>query len=82
LSAEAWLGEELAGGMYGILIGGVFFGESMFSHYTNASKFAFIHLRTAVGTKRRSIDRLPGIHATCGAPRRQANSAERLCHFA
>ena len=43
LSAEAWLGEELAGGMYGILIGGVFFGESMFSHYTNASKFAFIH---------------------------------------
>jgi leucyl/phenylalanyl-tRNA--protein transferase len=41
-SAEAWLGEQLVGGMYGIRIGNVFFGESMFSRVTNASKFAFI----------------------------------------
>lgn len=43
-SAEAWLGDELAGGLYGIKIGKVFFGESMFSNATNASKFAFIKM--------------------------------------
>jgi leucyl/phenylalanyl-tRNA---protein transferase len=41
-SAEAWKDGELAGGLYGILIGKVFFGESMFSKKSNASKFAFI----------------------------------------
>jgi leucyl/phenylalanyl-tRNA--protein transferase len=41
-SAEAWLGDELVGGLYGILIGKIFFGESMFSKVSNASKFAFI----------------------------------------
>ncbi len=43
-SAEAWCDGELAGGVYGILIGRVFFGESMFSKKSNASKFAFIQL--------------------------------------
>ena len=41
-SVEAWMGNELAGGLYGIRMGKVFFGESMFSHQSNASKFAFI----------------------------------------
>ena len=41
-SAEAWLGAELVGGLYGIRLGNIFFGESMFSHRSNASKFAFI----------------------------------------
>jgi len=41
-SAEAWLNGELAGGLYGIRLGKVFFGESMFSLCSNASKFAFI----------------------------------------
>ena len=41
-SAEAWLDGELAGGLYGIRIGNMFFGESMFSLVSNASKFAFI----------------------------------------
>lgn len=41
-SAEAWVNGELAGGLYGIRLGNVFFGESMFSHKNNASKFAFI----------------------------------------
>ena len=41
-SAEAWHNGELAGGLYGIKIGNVFFGESMFSKQSNASKFAFI----------------------------------------
>ena len=40
--AEAWLNNELVGGLYGIRLGNVFFGESMFSHFSNASKFAFI----------------------------------------
>ncbi len=41
-SAEAWLGNELAGGLYGVRLGKVFFGESMFSKANNASKYAFI----------------------------------------
>jgi len=42
-SAEAWQNNELVGGLYGVLIGKVFFGESMFAKESNASKFAFIH---------------------------------------
>lgn len=42
-SAEAWQNNQLAGGLYGVLIGKVFFGESMFASKTNASKFAFIN---------------------------------------
>jgi leucyl/phenylalanyl-tRNA--protein transferase len=41
-SAEAWLNDELVGGLYGIRMGKLFFGESMFSRESNASKFAFI----------------------------------------
>jgi leucyl/phenylalanyl-tRNA--protein transferase len=41
-SAEAWKDGELVGGLYGIRLGRVFFGESMFSRQSNASKFAFI----------------------------------------
>ena len=41
-SAETWLNGELVGGLYGIRMGSFFFGESMFSKKSNASKFAFI----------------------------------------
>ncbi|MEO6455791.1 MAG: leucyl/phenylalanyl-tRNA--protein transferase [Ginsengibacter sp.] len=41
-SAEAWDKGELVGGLYGIRIGKIFFGESMFNKKSNASKFAFI----------------------------------------
>ena len=41
-SVEAWNGDRLVGGLYGIRIGAMFFGESMFSHESNASKYAFI----------------------------------------
>ncbi len=41
-SAEAWQGDKLVGGLYGVLLGNVFYGESMFSLLSNASKFAFI----------------------------------------
>ncbi len=43
-SVEAWRGDELVGGLYGVAIGRVFFGESMFSRATDASKVAFVHL--------------------------------------
>jgi leucyl/phenylalanyl-tRNA--protein transferase len=41
-SVEAWLDGDLVGGLYGVRLGGVFFGESMFSRVSNASKYAFI----------------------------------------
>jgi leucyl/phenylalanyl-tRNA---protein transferase len=43
ISAEAWAAGELVGGLYGVLLGNIFFGESMFSKRSNASKFAFIN---------------------------------------
>ena len=43
VSAETWLDGQLVGGLYGIKMGKVFFGESMFAKTSNASKFAFIH---------------------------------------
>lgn len=43
-SVEVWQNEELVGGLYGIDLGHVFCGESMFSKVSNASKVAFIHL--------------------------------------
>lgn len=43
-SAEAWSDGKLVGGLYGVSIGSCFFGESMFQHESNASKFAFIRL--------------------------------------
>ena len=43
-SVEAWQDGKLVGGLYGVAIGGVFFGESMFSLVTDASKVAFAHL--------------------------------------
>jgi leucyl/phenylalanyl-tRNA--protein transferase len=42
-SAEAWMDGKLVGGLYGIRLGNIFFGESMFSLEKNASKFAFIN---------------------------------------
>ena len=41
-SAETWLNDTLVGGLYGIRMGNLFFGESMFSKENNASKYAFI----------------------------------------
>ena len=43
-SVECWRGAELAGGLYGVAIGRAFFGESMFSRVTDASKVALVHL--------------------------------------
>lgn len=43
-TVEVWDGDELVGGLYGLAIGGAFFGESMFHRATNASKMAMAHL--------------------------------------
>ncbi len=43
-SVEAWYGEQLVGGLYGVAIGGAFFGESMFTRMRDASKVAFVAL--------------------------------------
>lgn len=43
-SAESWVNGELVGGVYGISLGAVFFGESMFASQSDASKVAFVHL--------------------------------------
>jgi leucyl/phenylalanyl-tRNA--protein transferase len=48
-SMEAWQGQELVGGIYGVAVGGAFFGESMFTRASNSGKVAFhalvAHLR-------------------------------------
>jgi leucyl/phenylalanyl-tRNA--protein transferase len=43
-SIEIWMQDELVGGLYGVAIGKVFFGESMFSRRTDGSKIAFAHM--------------------------------------
>jgi leucyl/phenylalanyl-tRNA--protein transferase len=43
-SIEAWEGDQLAGGLYGVSLGRSFFGESMFTRVSNASKVAFVTL--------------------------------------
>jgi leucyl/phenylalanyl-tRNA--protein transferase len=44
ISAECWLDNQLVGGCYGVKIGHMFYGESMFHHVTDASKVAFVSL--------------------------------------
>jgi leucyl/phenylalanyl-tRNA--protein transferase len=48
-SVEAWEGEELVGGLYGVSLGGAFFGESMFAHRPDASKVGFVKLVEQLG---------------------------------
>jgi leucyl/phenylalanyl-tRNA--protein transferase len=58
-SVEAWQDGELVGGLYGVAIGGLFAGESMFHHVRDASKVALVGLRDllmADGDPRRLID--------------------------
>ncbi len=47
-SVEVWENEQLVGGLYGVALGGVFFGESMFSIRPDASKVAFVRLTEAL----------------------------------
>ncbi len=47
-SVESWRDGKLAGGLYGVSLGGIFFGESMFSRETDASKVALVYLAAAL----------------------------------
>ena len=51
-SIEAWRNDELAGGLYGVAIGGAFFGESMFHHVRDASKIALLALVDRLSARR------------------------------
>jgi leucyl/phenylalanyl-tRNA--protein transferase len=58
-SVEAWDADGLAGGLYGVAIGGLFAGESMFAHRTDASKVALValvDLLRADGAEQRLLD--------------------------
>lgn len=55
-SIEVWQNEELVGGFYGLQIGNVFCGESMFSKVSNASKAGFIHFAQKYRNKLELID--------------------------
>jgi leucyl/phenylalanyl-tRNA---protein transferase len=50
-SVECWFNEKLVGGLYGLAMGKVFFGESMFSRESDASKVALIHLAQQLDKK-------------------------------
>lgn len=50
-SAEAWKNDRLVGGLYGVQLGKIFFGESMFTKESNAGKFAFIQYVTLLEKK-------------------------------
>jgi leucyl/phenylalanyl-tRNA--protein transferase len=50
-SVEAWKGEELVGGLYGVSLRRAFFGESMFSRATDASKICLVHLVERLKTR-------------------------------
>jgi leucyl/phenylalanyl-tRNA--protein transferase len=50
-SVEAWKGDELVGGVYGVSLGRVFFGESMFSHADYASRVALLTLGAELATR-------------------------------
>ncbi len=54
-SVEVWDADVLVGGLYGVTQGGAFFGESMFSRRTNASKIALIHLVEHLNDKNFSL---------------------------
>jgi len=51
-SVESWHDSKLVGGLYGVAIGGAFFGESMFSRQRDASKVALVHLVDRLGQRK------------------------------
>ena len=84
-SIEVWMDGDLAGGLYGVALGGAFFGESMFSHRPDASKIALVWLlaRLRVGGfslldtqfVTDHLERLGAIEITRGAYHRRLDQA-------
>ena len=69
-SVETWLDGKLAGGLYGVAMGGVFFGESMFHYVTDASKVALVALVDRLRRTRVRAARHAGGHAAPATVRR------------
>jgi leucyl/phenylalanyl-tRNA--protein transferase len=65
-SVEVWQNDELVGGLYGIDLGHVFCGESMFSKISNASKVGFIALVNELKSKNYRVARLSGLQRASG----------------
>ena len=64
-SFETWRDGELVGGLYGVAIGRMFYGESMFSRATDASKVALVALVEDAAPARLPADRLPACARRC-----------------
>jgi leucyl/phenylalanyl-tRNA---protein transferase len=84
-SVEVWRGAELVGGLYGVSLGRAFFGESMFSYASNASKAALVRLASLLDEwEFRFID--CQVHTplleTLGAEEMSRDDFERLLHEA
>ena len=77
-SVETWIDGELVGGLYGVNLGRMMFGESMFSHRTDASKIALAGLVAFCRCARHARHRLPAGHRPPGEPGRRAGPARRL----
>ena len=77
-SIEAWQDGRLAGGLYGVAIGGAFFGESMFHHIREASKVALLRFGRAPPEAPLRSPRYPVDHASSATIRRHRNPACRL----
>jgi leucyl/phenylalanyl-tRNA--protein transferase len=91
-SVECWLDDELAGGIYGVALGGLFAGESMFHRAANASKVALFHLCQHLRERRFDlfdIQMLTPITTRLGGTtipradylRRLAEAVEKPCEF-
>ena len=74
-SVEAWRDGRLVGGLYGVALGGAFFGESMFHRETDASKIALIALVERLSDARLPAARHAVVDAAPRAVRRDRDSA-------
>ena len=75
-SVEAWADGVLAGGLYGVAIGRMFFGESMFARRTDASKVALVHLVRQLRALGFPADGLSNVDRSPGIARRAGDSRE------
>ncbi len=77
-SVETWRGTELVGGLYGVSLGRMFFGESMFSRVSDASKVALVRLAGAVVGMELRLDRLSDHEPAPAFARRNRDAASRI----
>ncbi len=77
-SFETWQHGRLVGGLYGVAIGRAFFGESMFTRVTDASKVALAHAVELLAHSRHGGHRLPSRFGAYAEPRRRRYSANAV----